>query len=222
MSDKVVAVRVNGVTKDLGGSGSGTVGGAYLAPTSVFSSEKLGFYEYLIDWDNVAEQFELAGINLDDELTNDIEDDVEIMIALSTGINSLNNPATISTIELFRISVSSHSGEDSGHIYFNTYIEVLDYNETSLAQFNQFGEGQKPVITYRILFAILRDQAEVHSSSIPSMFDESNKAFVGIGNQIAIHRFNINESEFYNLPNVEAFCEEVYIESGSGSSGSSN
>lgn len=210
MSDKVTKIRVNGVEKEVGGSGSGGVSGAYLAPKTLIDPNYTGFEEAAINPIALVEQLEKAGVSVDDPVMDSDENQVGLEIGyvssdrgnnpmITVGISRSSSPSGGGDVALlaasdtnddpvFTVEVSVMGASISGEVYGKTTLrEIINYFFTEMA----------PDLNFYL---------------------DSNSGY--LENFINIHYEIAQETLRYYISNMTEFCEEVIIEynPGSGSS----
>lgn len=203
MSDKVTKIRINGIEKEIGGgSGSGGVSGAYLAPITLVSVEYNGFEQAAVDPIALVEQLEKAGISVDEPAF----DPNESSVSLTVGHMYTSGGNNLSIIDLY-ISRSSLGGFTVHANAMGSYIdgEVPDDKTTLRAIINYIFTEMSPEFHFTLNYT---------------------SGYYGyLENFINIYYQDVYETLHYYISNMTEFCEEVIIEynpSSGSDSGSGN
>lgn len=201
MSDKVTKIRVNGVEKEVGGSGGGNFVGHYLFPNLVLSAEKLGFDNATIDITGLRVALTTAGVNLSDPFIRADDPSVELVISPGTVYNS---PV-----------ISIFTGADSSNVY-----AALQLNFEGQGNFVTVAEAFLDLSTNYSLYQVLTALGEGMRSNYAYPMHMGNMYFWenAHSNTIYIYRENINDYEFYTIPDVENFFNTCLVEASVSSS----
>ena len=205
MSDKVTKIRINGVEKEVGGSGSGGVSGAYLAPKTLISPSYTGFNQATINPIALVEQLEKAGVSVDEPVMDSGEnneyleigyvssngsEDPMIEIDISRGSSGGGDVALLAASDtndesVFTVTVRVMGAFTEGEVYDKTTLrEIINYVFTEMA----------PDLNFYL---------------------DSNSGY--LENFINIHYETAQEALRYYISNMTEFCEEVIIEYNPGS-----
>ena len=193
MSDKVTKIRINGVEKEVGGSDSGGVSGAYLAPKTLISPSYTGFEQATINPIALVEQLEKAGVSVDEPVMDSGENNVTLNIGYTHSESTTGKPPMIYLTITYYLSNSSYS-------------VAVSLMGTSLISGTIYGEQTLRSIINHVFTEIAPD---LHFS-----LDTENgylENFINIRYAIAA------ETLHYYISNMTEFCEEVVIEYNPGS-----
>ncbi len=192
MSDKVTKIRINGVEKEVAGSGgSGGISGAYLAPKTLISPDYTGFEQATINPTALVEQLEKAGFPVD----TPVMPSGESVVFLVIGTVYPGEKLPYSILQL-TISLGS-KGLKSG-------VDIMGQS---------FGEEQLPSqTTLREIINYIFATPQNHVFTLNSIVGYLDN-FVGV-----LYR-EAGEQLHYYISNMTEFCEEVIIEYHSTSDG---
>lgn len=193
MSDKVTKIRINGVEKEIGGSGSGGISGAYLAPKRLVSPEYTGFNQAAINPIALVEQLEKAGVAVDTPVMNPNESSVDLRIGYVCPDSGDKNP--IISLNIARASTG-----------FGIAFTAMGSNtiQVTLSQ-----STLRSIINY--LFTVML--TDFHFT-----LEEEYAGY--LENFINIHYHSADETLHYYISNMTEFCEEVIIKYNSSSDSS--
>ena len=189
MSDKVTKIRINGVEKEVGGSGSGGVSGAYLAPKTLISPSYTGFEQATINPIALVEQLEKAGVSVDDPVMDSNESSVNL------GIGNVYSNGSINSMITLNISRSSSSFTVDVNAMGGSYEQGTVSGQTTLRE----------VINY------------VFTEMVPDFHFDLNNSYGYLENFITIYYGDADMTLRYYISNMTEFCEEVIIEYNPGS-----
>lgn len=184
MSDKVTKIRVNGVEKEIGGTGGGGGGisGAYLAPGRFLNSDYTGYTSVTINPLALIEQLEAAGVPVDEPAIDEYETQVNYNIGESEQLSS----GTLSYSTIITLTIASYRPGKVAISLFNGYPIDVDTSSTTLRD---------------ILSNINVDNIY---ANLP------NTKF--ISNCIDVVYTTAGETLHYYIPDMTEFCEEVLVE----------
>ena len=188
MSDKVTKIRVNGVEKEIGGTGGGgSVSGAYLAPGELISSDRTGFTDATINPFALTFLLNEAKVPVYDVVLDSEETSVTYKIAPYYEFGG----AGMSSKFLLYFVISSGSID-------NVYFKLGD-------NVNVFSMPTENKTLAEILNTIFTENPDLN-------FTLNNNTVKMLSNCVDINYHQAGETLHYYIPNMTNFCEEVITE----------
>ena len=207
MSDKVTKIRINGVEKEVAGSGSGGVSGAYLAPKTLISPNYTGFEQAAINPIALVDQLEKAGVSVDEP----VMDSDEFLVGLEIGyVSSARSDDPMIVMGISRGSSPSGGGDVARLAASDTNDESVFTVSVRVMGNNTTGEVYNKTTLREIINYVFTEMA-------PDLnfYLDSNSGY--LENFINIHYEAAQETLHYYISNMTEFCEEVIIEYNPGS-----
>ena len=206
MSDKVTKIRVNGVEKEVAGSGSGGVSGAYLAPKTLISPNYTGFKQAAINPIELVDQLEKAGVSVDEPVLDSNEDQVDLEIGYVSTSNGNEGPMIG-----IGISRGSSGGGDVAR------LAASDTRNESVLTVSVYAMGDSidGEVSGKTTLREIIDYVFTEMAPDFSFYLNNDSGY--LENFINIRYYDAQETLRYYISNMTEFCEEVIIEYNPGS-----
>jgi len=195
MSDKVTKIRINGVEKEVGGSGgTGGVSGAWLAPGELIESGYIdagssSSWDYMtINPEALITQLEKTGIDVDE---TPFMDDNER--AINIVIGHFFKPTSSSDYNLIDMNISASSGMSMSMLDSSSYstYNIPNPRSSSLRQ---------------LIYSFFSNVTNLYCT-VPASGN-----FSALANYIKIRYNNANTTLRYYIPDMSEFCDEVFVQ----------